>query len=125
MYKSQQQINTTQEGHIWSHKDLKDVFRKLQRKRNFPKCCRSLPPRCRILEERLVFGVISLWFSRVFLCGFPDGFFWFGVGFSLSIPHSTLNSCPLKWPKFTLYFLMKELNTFLSLLNLKDELRVI
>lgn len=47
---------------------LKDVFRKLQGKGNFPKCCRSLPPRtgAELLK--------NIWFSRLFLCGFQGCF---------------------------------------------------
>lgn len=105
----------------------KDVFRKLQRKGNFPKCCKSLSPwtGAEFLK--------NIWFSRLFLCGFQGCFFvvfkvfsswfpcdllWFGVGFSLWIPPFTLSSCPLEWP-FTLHCLMQESDTFLVFLNSK------
>lgn len=114
MYKSQQQIHvTTQEGHIWLHKDFKRRFQEAPEKREFSQVLQVTPTTdwCRIPEEHLVFKVVSLWF--------PGDLFWFGVGFSLWIPPLTLSSCPLEW-LFTLHCLMKELDTFLLFLNLKQ-----
>lgn len=58
-------------------KALKDIFRKLQRKRNFPKCCRSLPPW--VGAEFLK----NIWCSRMFLCGFQGCFSVVSKGVSL------------------------------------------